>query len=44
MNKKVGIIAIDPTSPFTGGAMVGDRIRMNDLAVDKDVFIRKYGN
>lgn len=38
--KKVGIIAIDPTSPFTGGAILGDRIRMNDLALDKDVFIR----
>jgi len=43
MNKKVGIIAIDPTSPFTGGAILGDRIRMNDLAVDKDVFIRSMG-
>jgi len=38
--KKVGIIAIDPTSPFTGGAILGDRIRMNDLALDKDVFMR----
>jgi len=39
-NKKVGIIAIDPTSPFTGGALLGDRIRMNDLANDSGVFIR----
>ncbi len=39
-NKKVGIIAVDPTSPFTGGALLGDRIRMNDLANDGGVFIR----
>lgn len=43
LDKKVGIIAIDPTSPFTGGAILGDRIRMNDLALDKDVFIRSMG-
>jgi len=43
MNKKVGIIAIDPTSPFTGGAILGDRIRMNDLALEKNVFIRSMG-
>lgn len=42
-NKKVGIIAIDPTSPFSGGAILGDRIRMSDLALDKDVFIRSMG-
>lgn len=41
--KKVGIIAIDPTSPFTGGAILGDRIRMSDLALDKNVFIRSMG-
>ena len=39
--KTVGIIAIDPTSPFSGGAILGDRIRMNDLAMD--VFIRSMG-
>lgn len=38
--KTVGIIAIDPTSPFTGGALLGDRIRMQDLSLDKGVFIR----
>lgn len=43
LGKKVGIIAIDPTSPFTGGAILGDRIRMNDLSLDKDVFIRSMG-
>ena len=42
-DKKVGIIAIDPTSPFSGGAILGDRIRMSDLALDKDVFIRSMG-
>jgi LAO/AO transport system kinase len=38
--KTVGIIAVDPTSPFTGGALLGDRIRMQDLSLDKGVFIR----
>lgn len=40
---KVGIIAVDPTSPFTGGAILGDRVRMNDLATDPGVFIRSMG-
>lgn len=39
-NKRVGIIAVDPTSPFTGGALLGDRIRMQDLTSLKGVFIR----
>lgn len=38
--KTVGIIAIDPTSPFSGGAILGDRIRMNELSMDEGVFIR----
>jgi LAO/AO transport system kinase len=38
--KRVGIIAVDPTSPFTGGAILGDRIRMVDLYTDRGVFIR----
>lgn len=38
--KRVGIVAIDPTSPFTGGAILGDRIRMNRHADDPGVFIR----
>jgi len=38
--QKVGVIAIDPTSPFTGGAILGDRIRMKKHYTDKDVFIR----
>ena len=36
----VGIIAVDPTSPFTGGALLGDRIRMQDIGMDDSVFIR----
>jgi len=39
----VGVIAVDPTSPFTGGAILGDRIRMNEHALDKGVFIRSMG-
>jgi LAO/AO transport system kinase len=41
--KKVAIIAVDPTSPFTGGAILGDRIRMSDLNLDEDVYIRSMG-
>jgi len=36
----VGIVAVDPTSPFTGGALLGDRIRMEEIALDPGVFIR----
>ncbi|HUP43998.1 MAG TPA: methylmalonyl Co-A mutase-associated GTPase MeaB [Thermoanaerobaculia bacterium] len=38
--QRVGIIAVDPTSPFSGGAILGDRIRMADLYTDRNVFIR----
>ncbi len=38
--RTVGIIAVDPTSPFSGGALLGDRVRMRDLAGDPGVFIR----
>jgi LAO/AO transport system kinase len=38
--KTVGVLAVDPTSPFTGGAILGDRIRMQDHALDAGVFIR----
>lgn len=41
--KKIGIIAVDPTSPFSGGAILGDRIRMNDLTLNPNVFIRSMG-
>jgi LAO/AO transport system kinase len=37
---KVGVIAVDPTSPFTGGALLGDRVRMENVALDPGVFIR----
>ena len=37
---KVGIVAVDPTSPFSGGAILGDRIRMRDVAADPGIFIR----
>ncbi len=39
-NERVGIIAVDPTSPFSGGAILGDRIRMQALAADDGVYIR----
>jgi LAO/AO transport system kinase len=38
--EKIGIIAVDPSSPFSGGAILGDRIRMSTLGLDKNVFIR----
>ena len=38
--ERVGIVAVDPTSPYSGGALLGDRIRMNDLAMDPGIFIR----
>lgn len=41
---KVGIIAVDPTSPFTGGAILGDRIRMTDVELDENVFIRSMAS
>lgn len=37
---RVGIVAVDPTSPFTGGALLGDRVRMEEVALDPGVFIR----
>jgi LAO/AO transport system kinase len=43
-NKKIGIIAVDPTSPFTGGALLGDRIRMNEIGQNKNVFIRSMAS
>lgn len=41
--KRVGIIAVDPTSPVSGGALLGDRVRMGELARDDGVFIRSMG-
>lgn len=42
--KKVGVVAIDPSSPFSGGAVLGDRIRMQEHAGDEGVFIRSLGS
>jgi len=39
-NKTVGIIAVDPTSPFSGGALLGDRVRMNEMPTDGTIFFR----
>jgi LAO/AO transport system kinase len=42
--KRVGIIAVDPTSPFTGGALLGDRVRMSEVELDEGVFIRSMAS
>src|ERR1700710_1277118 len=42
--KRVGVLAVDPSSPFTGGALLGDRVRMQDHATDGDVFIRSMAS
>ena len=42
--KSVGVVAVDPTSPFTGGAFLGDRIRMQNLSLDEEVFIRSMAS
>lgn len=39
-NKKVGVIAVDPSSPFTGGALLGDRVRMNEFPLDGGIYFR----
>jgi LAO/AO transport system kinase len=39
-SRRVGVVAVDPTSPYTGGAILGDRVRMSELSTDPDVFIR----
>ncbi len=43
-DKRVAIVAVDPSSPFTGGAVLGDRVRMRDLAGDAGVFIRSMAS
>jgi len=40
LGKRVGVVAVDPTSPYTGGAILGDRVRMSELSTDPEVFIR----
>ncbi len=42
--RRVAIVAVDPSSPFTGGAVLGDRVRMRDLSGDADVFIRSMAS
>ncbi|MFQ6676964.1 MAG: methylmalonyl Co-A mutase-associated GTPase MeaB [Fidelibacterota bacterium] len=42
--KSVGVVAVDPTSPFTGGALLGDRVRMNKYIWEDQVFIRSMGS
>ena len=42
--KRVGIVAVDPSSPYTGGAIMGDRIRMMEHAADRDVFMRSMAS
>ncbi len=44
MNLKIAVIAVDPSSPFTGGAVLGDRVRMQEHSLDTDVFIRSVGS
>jgi LAO/AO transport system kinase len=41
---KVGIVAVDPTSPFSGGALLGDRVRMSKVSLDEGVFIRSMAS
>ncbi|WP_243838738.1 methylmalonyl Co-A mutase-associated GTPase MeaB [Aeromicrobium yanjiei] len=42
--KRVGVLAVDPTSPFSGGALLGDRVRMQDHALDEGVYIRSMAS
>jgi LAO/AO transport system kinase len=42
--QRVGIIAVDPTSPFTGGALLGDRVRMSEVELDEGVYIRSMAS
>ncbi len=42
-DKTIGIVCVDPTSPFTGGALLGDRIRMQEHSLDKEVYVRSMG-
>ena len=43
LGMRVGVVAVDPTSPFSGGALLGDRVRMNEFFSDDGVFIRSMG-
>ena len=43
-DKRVGVVAVDPSSPFSGGALLGDRLRMSEHALDDDVFVRSMAS
>jgi LAO/AO transport system kinase len=43
-DRRVGVLAVDPSSPFSGGALLGDRVRMGDHALDPEVYIRSVGS
>ena len=43
-DKRVGVLAVDPSSPFSGGALLGDRVRMQDHATDSGVYIRSMAS
>jgi LAO/AO transport system kinase len=43
MDKTIGVVCVDPSSPFSGGALLGDRIRMQEHTIDKEVFVRSMG-
>ncbi|HWL98210.1 MAG TPA: methylmalonyl Co-A mutase-associated GTPase MeaB [Nocardioidaceae bacterium] len=43
-DKRIGILAVDPSSPFSGGALLGDRVRMQDHALDREVYIRSMAS
>src|SRR5918998_1496215 len=43
-DRSAGVVAVDPTSPFTGGALLGDRIRMESIALDQGVYIRSMAS
>ncbi|MFW9981344.1 MAG: methylmalonyl Co-A mutase-associated GTPase MeaB [Candidatus Thorarchaeota archaeon] len=42
-SKSIGVVCVDPSSPFTGGALLGDRIRMQEHSLDKEVYVRSMG-
>jgi LAO/AO transport system kinase len=44
LGKRVGVLAVDPSSPFSGGALLGDRVRMQEHATDPDVYIRSMAS
>mgnify|MGYP003313217247 FL=1 len=43
-DKTIGVVTVDPTSPFSGGALLGDRIRMSQHTLDEGVFVRSMGS